>query len=131
MQIQTVAAVIVRNGKILYGKRALWKKVAPGFWSPISGKIEVGESEEQAVVRECLEEIGVKVKPIRKLGSLNTRDKHANIHFWLAEIISGEAKLIQDENSEIGWFTLEELSKLTPIFEEDFELLKQTLSAVE
>lgn len=41
---QVVAAIIRKGNKFLMGKRALTKKSAPGFWSPICGRIEAIET---------------------------------------------------------------------------------------
>ena len=55
MKVQVVAAVLIKDNKFLLGKRAMYKKSAPGFWCPVSGKIELNETEQQAVVREVFE----------------------------------------------------------------------------
>lgn len=51
--------VIIQDQRVLLGKRSLWKKKAPGYWCPVSGHIERGESEEASVIREASEEIGL------------------------------------------------------------------------
>ena len=56
MKAQVVAAIIIKGDRFLLGKRSLEKRLAPGYWSPISGKVELGESEEEAISRECNEE---------------------------------------------------------------------------
>src|SRR5215203_4867212 len=102
MKLQVVAAVITKENKFLLGKRALFKKVAPGYWCPVSGKVEAGESEEEAVRREVFEEVGLDVRAKRKLTTVDTRDKSAVIHWWLAEVLSGEPILKNDEHTELG-----------------------------
>lgn len=72
---QVVAAIIRREAKFLFGKRALYKKSAPGFWSPISGKIEAGETEAEAVVRECFEEVGLVVRAVTKVTEFDIDNK--------------------------------------------------------
>lgn len=49
MKVQVVAAVIRDRNKFLLGKRSLSKKSAPGYWCPVSGKIEIGETEQEAI----------------------------------------------------------------------------------
>ena len=124
MQVQVVAAVIVKENKYLLGKRAEWKKSAPGYWCPVSGGIEPGETESQAVVREVFEEIGCEAKVLRKITEFNTHDGKGRIHWWLTEIISGEPYLKNDEHSELGWFTVSEMEKLDKVFAEDLELYR-------
>jgi len=115
--------VLEQNGKILLGKRSDWKAKAPGYWCPISGHIENDESEEEAVIREANEELGIVVKPVKKIASSPTHDKTVMLHWWKADIISGSPVINNNENSEIRWFTKEELVLLTPAFKEDIEIL--------
>lgn len=122
MKIQAVTIIIEKDGRYLLGKRSSWKASAPGYWCPVSGKIEAGESEMEAVCREALEEVGLKVEPIKKLCEMDTRDGSGRLHWWLVRILEGEAYLKNDEHSEIGWFTMEEITKLDPTFHEDLEL---------
>ena len=122
-QIQAVTIIIKKNDRFLLGKRSLWKTAAPGYWCPVSGKIEPGESESEAVCREAWEEVGLRVKPVKKLKEMDTRDRSGRLHWWLVEILEGEAFLKNNEHTELGWFTLEEITKLTPTFHEDLAIL--------
>ncbi|OFZ53420.1 MAG: hypothetical protein A2428_10135 [Bdellovibrionales bacterium RIFOXYC1_FULL_54_43] len=83
MKPQVVAAVIQRAGKFLLGKRSPWKRSTPGYWCPISGQIEPGETEEDAVAREVREEVGLIVTAVKKVGEFETHDGTALIHWWL------------------------------------------------
>lgn len=57
-----VAAIIVNSeNKILFCQRSLQKKVAPGAWHMPGGKVEDGESIEQAITRELKEELDLSV----------------------------------------------------------------------
>jgi len=123
-KVQVGAAVIEKSGRFLLGKRSRWKTSAPGYWSPISGRIEPGESEDAALVREVNEEVGLAVAPVRKLGECDTHDGRARIHWWLVKTISGEAYLRNDEHSDLRWFTLDELSSLSPFFSQDLEFFQ-------
>ncbi len=124
MKVQVVAAVLIKNNKFLLGKRAPNKKSAPGFWCPVSGRIEANETEQQAVVREVFEEVGVTVKTVRKLAEFDTHDRSALIHWWLVDILSGEPSLMNDEHTELGWFSISEMEHMENVFREDIELFK-------
>ncbi|MBA2403507.1 MAG: NUDIX hydrolase [Bdellovibrionales bacterium] len=123
-KIQAVTIVIEKDGRFLLGKRSAWKTSAPGYWCPVSGRIEAGETEREAVRREAFEEVGLTVEPLKKLCRMDTRDGSGELHWWTVSILVGEAFLKNDEHSEIGWFTLEEMGQLTPIFHEDLALFR-------
>jgi len=127
-QTQVVALTIKKENKFLLGRRSLAKKVAPGYWCPISGKIEIGESEEQALVREAYEEIGVQIKPIKKLTTFDIESRKNLLHWWLVEIVQGEPKINNDEHTELAWFCFDEILKLEPIFQEDIAVYRSLVS---
>lgn len=120
---QAVMIVLKNQDKFLLGKRSPLKEKAPGYWCPISGHIEAGESEEAAVIREALEELNIDVRPVRKIRSTPTHDKSVILHWWLAEIVTGTPEINNHENSEIGWFSKEDLKSLEPVFDEDIDIL--------
>lgn len=124
MKVQVVAVVIKDQNKFLLGKRSLSKKSAPGYWCPVSGKIEIGEMEQEAVVREVFEEVNLVVVAKSKLGIFDTRDRSAMIHWWLVDVVSGEPSLKNDEHSELRWFSISEMEILENVFSEDIELFK-------
>lgn len=121
---QVVAAVVWSDGKFLLGKRSPHKKSAPHYWCPLSGRIEPGETQQEAVVRECWEEAGIRVRALKKVGEINTDDRKGHIHWWLVELMGGKAFLKNDEHSELGWFGFEELLKLEPVFTDDIDIFK-------
>ena len=118
-----VAAVIERHGRFLVGKRSASKQTAPGFWHAICGRLEPGESEAEAIAREVLEETGLRVRATAQVSQADTRDGTARMHWWQVVVIDGrEARLLQDEHSELRWVTVEEMRALEPVFEEDIAL---------
>lgn len=123
MKKQAVMIVLYKDGKFLLGKRSELKKKAPGYWCPVSGHIEPGESEEEAVIREAREELGVLVRPLKKITSIPTRDGTTDLHWWLSEILEGTPEIANEENSAIRWFSKDELKTLSPSFQEDLEIL--------
>ncbi|SFM79461.1 (deoxy)nucleoside triphosphate pyrophosphohydrolase [Thermodesulforhabdus norvegica] len=66
--VGVTAAVIVRDGKILIARRKPGKKRA-GFWEFPGGKIRDGESPEECLRRELLEELNIQVAVKTFLGS--------------------------------------------------------------
>ena len=62
MAVEVVAALVVEDGKFMICQRPAHK--ARGLlWEFAGGKVEPGEMREQALVRECREELGVTVIP--------------------------------------------------------------------
>lgn len=118
-QVQVVAAVIQQESRFLLGKRALHKKSSPGYWSPISGRIEAGETEADAVVRECFEEIGLTVQAIKKVTQIEIDKGHSCLNWWLVNILEGQAYLKNDEHTELRWFSLDEIKKEKDLHDED------------
>jgi 8-oxo-dGTP diphosphatase len=124
MRVKAISAMIRRSGKFLLAKRSPHKRSGAGYWCAIAGKIEAGETEQEAVVREVWEEVGLRAVAVRKLGECDTRDKSARIHWWEARVDEGEPRIMNDENTELGWFSIEEIRKLEPFFEEDLEVFE-------
>src|SRR3954454_17544729 len=62
-----VAAVIITDGRVLACERSAPPEVA-GRWEFPGGKVEPGESDEEALARECAEELGVRVEVGPRVG---------------------------------------------------------------
>jgi len=71
------------------------------------GKIKFGESKEQGVHRECLEEIGLKIKKAKYIGKDYTRDK---IYFLVTDW-SGEIVLQVEEIEKYRWVPIERVQE--------------------
>jgi 8-oxo-dGTP pyrophosphatase MutT (NUDIX family) len=126
MKIDVVAAVIEREGRFLLGKRSAHKTKAPGYWCPISGRVEPGESPAEAVVREVHEETGLAAQALEKVAECDTHDGSAVIHWWRVQVPpEAPARLANDEHSELVWVTPEEMRRLDPVFAEDVAIFER------
>jgi (d)CTP diphosphatase len=68
------------------------------------GTIEAGESQEDAVVREMIEELGLKVRPVRQVWKHEFPDKPLTLWGWIAEVENGgELMVNQNEIAEVFW----------------------------
>lgn len=78
-----------------------------GTWSFPGGKVDEGESFEQAAVRETKEETGLDVRILKKIGIFETARRAQ--HLFKAEIVSGEINFPKDELMDCRWVAVEEL----------------------
>jgi 8-oxo-dGTP diphosphatase len=94
MNIVVVAAVIVGpGGRVLAAQRAEPAALAGGWEFP-GGKVDPGESETAALVRECQEELGVEVAVGERVGGDWPLADGYVMRVWLCSLLSGrpEAK---------------------------------------
>ncbi len=118
--------IIVRDGRMLVIRRSD-KVVAPRVYCFPGGGIEPGETEEQALVREFLEEISVSVTPLRRIWHCVTPWK-VDLAWWLAEMPEGEEPVGNPREVEsIHWFTPQEMADLPDLLESNREFLRLVL----
>jgi 8-oxo-dGTP diphosphatase len=123
---QAVVAVLRRGDRLLVIKRAPGV-ILPGYWTPPSGRIEPGETHEQALIREVEEELGVKGTPIAKVWECPTDDGEFLLHWWTADIDSHELRLDPTEVADARWVTCEEFLELEPTFSGDRDFITHVL----
>jgi 8-oxo-dGTP diphosphatase len=134
--ILAVSAAIIRDGKVLIVRRA--RPPARGIYTLPGGGVEVGETLEEAVVREVREETALTVEPVALAGYREAiaRDAQGRIerHFvilpFAALWIAGEPSL-NEELSEAMWLdpaavgSLETTAGLAAIVERAVMLVNQ------
>lgn len=107
-RINVVAAVLIKNGKILAAKRSETMSL-PGLWEFPGGKIEPGESPAQALQREINEELKCEVE-IK--GYLTTTEYTysfgiVSLATYYVDLLGADPKLT--EHAEIRWLAPSEL----------------------
>lgn len=105
---EVVAALIWDEGRFLICQRPAHK--ARGLlWEFVGGKVESGESKEQALVRECREELAVTISVGEVFMEVDHDYPDLNVHLTLfnAAIIEGTPQLL--EHNDIRWITPEEI----------------------
>jgi 8-oxo-dGTP diphosphatase len=126
VMLDAVIAVITKGEKVLIIQRAPGIRGA-GYWGPVSGEVEPGETQEAAVAREAMEEVGLTVRPIRKVWeNISTRGTF-RLHWWVAEYVGGELVPNLAEVSDARWLTVEEICGLDGTFEGDREFYLKIL----
>jgi NADH pyrophosphatase NudC (nudix superfamily) len=127
--LDAVIAVITNGEKVLFIQRAPNIR-GGGYWAPVSGEVEAGESQEAAVAREAMEEVGLTVRPIRKVWeNVSTRGTF-KLHWWVAEYVSGELTPNLAEVSDARWLTVDEICRMDGTFEGDREFYRNILPAL-
>jgi 8-oxo-dGTP pyrophosphatase MutT (NUDIX family) len=123
---EAIVAVLLRADRLLAIRRG--PAVArPGYWQPVSGRIEPGETQREAVVREVREEVGLTVVPLAKVWESETDDGTFRLHWWTANATTGDVTPDPDEVGEARWVTPEEFLSLDPVFEGDREFFERIL----
>ncbi len=103
----------------------------PGYWTPLSGTIEAGESQEDTLVREVREEVGLEVRPIAKVWECPTDDQSYRLHWWTAQVLGGRLEPDAREVEEVRWVTASEFEKLKPTFAGDREFFVRVLPGLQ
>lgn len=106
-----VMVLITRGRELLLARKSVW---APGRYSAIAGFVEPGEMLEDTVVRETMEEVGVKVGELRYFGSQPWPFPHSLMVAFTAEYAGGEIRPDGVEIEEATWFDAEALPHLPP-----------------
>ncbi len=121
---KAVVAIIRVADRFLMVKRSEYVEQAKGYWCPISGRLEDNESQEQAIKREVMEEVGLNVRALRPVCDIPAHNNDFQLYFWTTEIISGEARITSNEASELKWVTIKEMRALKPVFAEDLRIFE-------
>lgn len=103
-----VAALIWDKNKFLACQRPAHKARAL-LWEFVGGKVEPGESREEALIRECQEELGVIVAPTDVFMEVTHEYPDLTVHLILynATIAQGEIQLL--EHNDARWITPDEI----------------------
>ena len=122
---QSVTAVVIKDNKVLLARHTYGggngMLIVPG------GYINFGETPQDAVKREYMEETGVIIQPKDIIGI------RFNMHDWYiafrAEYISGEARSDGDENSEVVWLDVNEVLARDDVPDLTKKLIESAVSA--
>ena len=100
---QRVTAVVIKENKVLLARHTYGG--GKGMFIVPGGYVNSGETPQQALIREYMEETRIEIKPTNIIGI------RFNMHDWYiafrAEYVSGEATSDNDENSEVLWMDIE------------------------
>lgn len=123
---EVVAALIWEGDKFMACQRPAHK--ARGLlWEFVGGKVEPGETKEEALVRECREELGVTIAVEDVFMEVDHVYPDLTVHLTLfhARIVEGVPQKL--EHNDIQWITTKEIDKFAfcPADEEILKKLKE------
>lgn len=124
--IRVAAAVVREEDRFLLTQRPPGTHGA-GFWEFPGGKLEPGESPEQALVREVREELGTELRVEAHLRTLrhDYPDRRVQLEFLLSRIEGPPPRPL--EVAALGWYPPEEMAGL-PILPADLPLVDDLLA---
>ncbi len=102
--VDVVAAALIRDGRVLAARR-----VTPPGWEFPGGKVESGESPQQALVRECREELAIEIGCGAQLGVV--ADDRITLQLWQATVVAGTPQPL-DDHDVVRWVDRDELDSL-------------------
>ncbi|WP_444886939.1 8-oxo-dGTP diphosphatase MutT [Microbulbifer sp. JMSA008] len=125
-----VAVGVVRrsDGKILIARRPDHLHMG-GRWEFPGGKVELGETVQQALTRELLEEVAIEVEQLQPLVEIQHEyaEKTVLLDTWQVTAFSGEAQ--GREGQETAWVAVQELNNYQ--FPDANQAIIETIKAVE
>ena len=123
LQVISVILVIRCQGKFLLVQRSETDDIFPGFWQNMGGKIEIGETVENAIAREMEEEVGLKLDstPIFLHSYSWKKDDDSPTKLGLIFLIEFGGRIedqeikLCDELERYGWYLIEEAKGIKTI----------------
>ena len=108
--IEVVAALIRNNDKILICQRPA-NKARSLLWEFVGGKVEPGETKEQALIRECQEELGITLSVGEVFMDVVHEYPDITIRLTLLNATIAEGVPQKLEHNDIRWITVDEIDQ--------------------
>ncbi|KAB8308323.1 NAD(+) diphosphatase [Erwinia endophytica] len=125
-QIAPCIIVAIRRGEeILLAQHT---KHRNGVYTVLAGFVEVGETLEQTVAREVMEESGLKVKNLRYVSSQPWPFPQSLMMAFMADYDSGEVTIDPKELLDAGWYRFDALPQLPPVGTVARRLIEDTVA---
>ena len=120
---EVVAALIWDGDRFLACQRPAHKARAL-LWEFVGGKVEAGETKEEALIRECQEELGITVAVEDIFMEVTHEYPDLTVHLTLFNARIAEGVPQKLEHNDIRWITVEEIDDF-PFCPADVEILER------
>ena len=107
----SIIVLVCRGNEMLLARNAAWPT---GFFSTLAGFVEPGESIEQTVHREVMEEVGLSITNLRYKGSQSWPFPNSLMLGFHAEYLGGEVRCQDDEIAEAHWYRFDQMPSVPP-----------------
>lgn len=114
-------AIVLKADEVLLVRRS-----DNGKWTPVTGIVDPGEHPADTAMREVLEETGITCA-VDALVWVNVTERTVHVngdhaqyldHTFRCRYLGGVAHVADDESSDVGWFPVDDLPVMAPVFEE-------------
>ncbi len=111
-KLAIVAAFIRKDNKFLICQRPA-NKARALLWEFVGGKVEKGETNQQALIRECQEELAIQIKVGELFYTINHEydDIDITLYIYHAQIVNGTITKL--EHNDIQWIPASEIDNFT------------------
>ena len=123
--IEVVAALIWKDDKFMICQRPA-HKARGSLWEFVGGKVESGETKEQALIRECQEELAVTLSGGDVFMAVTHEYPDITVHLTLFNATISEGEPQKLEHNDIQWITPSEIPNYN-FCPADEEILKKIL----
>jgi 8-oxo-dGTP diphosphatase len=119
--VDVASAVIITDGKVLLIKRSSAHKLEPDKWQLPEGKVDEGETEGEALVREVNEEIGRKVLSSKFYKKFPFQVPYEgsiyNVYRFVYETTIDEGDIVlSEEHTEFRWVNLKDVVNMDDLY---------------
>jgi 8-oxo-dGTP diphosphatase len=120
-EIQAAGGVIRRDDGLV----AVVHRPRYDDWSLPKGKLDAGETFEQAALREVVEETGLSARLVRELPAVHydVRGRPKVVRYWLMRVVSDPGFTPNDEVDELRWLSAADAAALLT-YDRDKEVLE-------
>lgn len=117
-------AVFFENGRILIMRRAPFMS-CPGSWEFPGGKLEAGESHEECLERELMEELHIEAEVGEFLAENSHPYDFGTVHLCVYRVVSWKGSMELTVHDDLCWVPFKELAAFPGLLPADIPVAKE------